>query len=351
VILGSRLVDGVHHVFGGAVKAFGTYLIPSSILARKLKGNFQRAAAVAVAVGLVRLVDRSILELESDEASWMRKYRWALAGALGAGVGLLLDRKLCDSSAILFWSMIRAARCYMPEIPHGSTLGICFSAGTLLSAYLVNPDEVDPAYVRFVNRQTGRTAEMMAKLRLNEGPTLSTCGKLHPGISCTQDKLNVLPGTIFRAIKVYAPLYLVLFAFSKKRNLSHLFINITRSTAFLSACCMIAWSLLCFSNKIKLPFTRIVTFSWLFFSGLAALFERESRRKELAVYSLTYTFESLYKRAIKYNLAIKHPLLNWIIVAICSGLILHNNNQQPAFLMNWLFKCAPNSDHQNSNVK
>lgn len=339
--LGDRLIDALHHVLGGSAKAFFTYWLPFTILRRRLRGNFQRAFACGAAVGVVRLCDRMLQEYAPKEEAttfgWIQKYRLVIAGAVGSSVGILVDTSLSRSTVIVFWCLIRALRCYTPDIPYGSSALMCFCASVILSAYLVDPHELDPGYIKFINRQSHRAPETVRALTKTDA---QPCELIHPGKTCVEDKLALFPINLLTAVKIYIPLYLVFFAFSKKRNVAHLVLNIARSSMFLSTCAFFSWCIVCVLSKFQLPLTRTTIASTLWISGLSALFERESRRKELATYSLTYAIESLYQRALSRNLLITHPLINWFFISMCCGVLLHNHHQQPSYVMRWFFKIS-----------
>ena len=345
------------------MKSFLTYLVPLTLLRRRLSGNYRRAIAASLAVSLVRLIDRLIAIRAQSSDSKLFQLRWLFGGFIGSGTAMLVDQSLCNSTLMVFWCLIRALRCYMPDIRHGSTVGMFFSASVILSAYLMDPDELDPVYIKFLHRQTNRSTENMATLRrvfspssaLHALPALPSlaasdstsslkpfpstpCDCVHPGQSCIADKLRLFPIYVLNSVKVYLPLYLFFFLFSSKRNVHHLGLNIARSTMFLSTCGLLSWCLLCLMSNLGVPITRKSMAAFMWIAGASSLFEGEGRRKEIAAYSLTYALQSLFNRAAKYGLVKPHPLFNWTIIASSCAIMLHHPKQQPAFLMKWLFQ-------------
>lgn len=353
-----------------------------SLLRRRLSGNYRKAVASAVAVAIVRLVDRVIVEVNvgrEDKVAPLVQTRWFLAGLLGSASALLIDSQMCKSTLLVFWSLIRAVRCYAPDVQGGSTAIMMVSAGIILSAYLTDPDELDASYVKFLNRQAGRKPENMAKLRelafeglqtskklALEGrapvrptgphlPILSKiglflglnppvdanhlpCAAVHPGLTCAEDKVSILKISLKRTLRLYVPLHLLFFVVSPKRDVVHLIANIARSSLFLTTCGFISWLLLCLASHLGVPLSRGNACSVVSVAGLAALIERDSRRKEMAAYSLTYAAESLYKRALKFGLVTPSPVLHWVLISLACATMLHNHHQQHPLIMKWLFQ-------------
>lgn len=333
------------HVSGGAIKGFFMYLIPISILRRRLKGNVRRALSFAVFVGGVRFVDmiiRLYCRYKQDGGNkiehFIRKFHMMIAGGLGSFSALLVDPSLYQSSTFMFWCFVRAIRCYLPEVPYASVILMCLTSAQILSTWILYPQQLDPAYLQFLNKHGGRTKEQMKAL-LTQPDT--PCGITHPNSDCHTDVIHYFPQSFKRSIKVYLPVYLVMLLFSKKRNIKHLINNILRSSLFLSLYCTIAWYSACLYYKnIRKKVTRTNLFLHTWAAGLPILLERESRRNELAAYCSTYALDSLYRWGLDSKVIKDRPILNLLIMSLCGAVMLYNHNQQPAILMKWLFKVS-----------
>lgn len=333
------------HVIGGVLKGFFMYLLPISLLRRRLKGNVRRAISFAVFVGGVRSVDMMIrlyCRFKKDGGgrieNLVRKFHMLIAGGLGSFSALLVDPTLYTSSTFMFWCIVRSIRCYLPDVPYGAVIVMCLTAAQILSTWILYPHQLDPAYLKFLNKHGGRTKEQMRGL-LSQPQT--PCEAIHKGRSCTADCIDFYPKSFVRSLKVYLPVYLVMLLFSKKRNIKHLINNILRSSLFLSLYCTIAWYSACFYYKFitkKVTRTNLFLHTWT--AGLPILLEREGRRNELAAYCSTYALDSLYRWGMEKKVIKERPLLNLLIMSLCGAVMLYNHNQQPAILMKWLFKVS-----------
>jgi hypothetical protein len=349
-LFGPSLSDGTIHVVGGALKAATMYWVPVTLYGlvrkRRLESNFRRAIGVGVYVGIVRLVDRIIRlkcrkqqpiadgteEKKLDWEGFVRKYHMMIAGLLGGAFGQLIDPSIYHSTLILFWSIVRAVRCYIPNVPYGSTIVMCLSAMQILSIWIRHPEELDKGYLRFLNAQGLRTPAQLEPLWQEP---MNPCRFTHPGKTCTEDWFSFFPRNFIKASKLYLPVYLVMLIFSKKRNPVHFISNVVRSSTFLATYCTLAWVSACIFYKFTGPVNRkhLMMHTWM--AGLATLIEREGRRNELAAYCATYALDSAYRRLFN-----PIPFIHWIILSICSGIMLHNHTEQPAVLMKWLFKLS-----------
>lgn len=374
-IFGPSLSDGTIHVVGGAIKGALMYWVPVTLYGlvrrRRLESNLRRSLGVGMYVGVVRLVDRlirlhcrkrgssnaegeAVINGQSqppppngstegrresqqqpetgDLEAFIRKYHMMIAGFSGAALGMLVDPSVYESTLILFWSIVRAARCYLPNVPYGSTVVMCLSAMQILSIWIRHPDELDVGYLRFLNSQGMRTRAQLEPLWQEP---MNPCHITHPGKTCVEDWTSFFPRNFLKAVKLYLPVYLVMMLFAKKRNPWHLIQNVGRSSLFLSAYCTIAWASACMFYKFRGPVNRkhLMMHTWI--AGLATPLEREGRRNELAAYCATYALDSAYRKLFP-----QVPLLHYLILCICSAIMLHNHTEQPAVLMKWLFKLS-----------
>lgn len=294
--------------------------------------------AFSIFVGLVRLIDRFFRVIVSkngeDRLFYLKKFHLLIAGTLSAVLALNIDPSIYKSSIIFFWLLIRAIRPYVPYIPFGSTIVMALSSSQILSTWITNPDELDSVYRSFLNFHGGRSSQQMKMLPNIQNP----CHVLHPGMGCINDKIEFFPKSLLRSIKLYLPVYLVLFLVSRSRNPLNFIKNISRSSLFLASYCTLAWLSACSFYKFISPVTRLSLMKHTWVAGLTILIERENRRTELAAYCLTYALDSVNKWAIKSNHIKPHPIFQLLIMSLSSGVMLYNHTQQPAILMKWLFK-------------
>lgn len=140
-----------------------------------------------------------------------------------------------------------------------------------------------------------------------------------------------------KAVKLYAPLHLVLFAMSKRRSVSSFFMNLSRSAVFLTAYCAMALCSGCVIYRF-IPRSRLTLISHTWLAGLPILFERQGRRVELAAYVTTYALDSLYRMTVKRGMVRSggHPIIGRLTLIVCSGLLLHHAGQLPPLISQWL---------------
>lgn len=353
-MFGPSVSDASVHVLGGATKAALMYWIPVTLWKRRLHGNSRRAIAIGVYVGMVRLVDRLIRlhcrKPDHDVVDWEGKIRRAhmmIAGFIGAAIALLVDPSIYQSTLILFWSIVRALRVYIPNVPYGSTIVMCLSASQILSAWIRHPEDLDKGYFGFLLRQGMRKpcptrpepVRKVLALMHYPHPMTDPCDIVHPGKSHIRDLLEFWPDNFLRSVKLYLPVYLVMLLFSRRRNPVHFITNVAQSSAFLATYCTLAWGSSCLASSLfpGVEWNRgpLMMHTWM--AGLGLLIERDARRPELAAYCATYAFDSIYRRFVKKP----SGFLHWLILCICSSVMLHNHTHQPAMLMKWLFKLVP----------
>lgn len=342
------------HVLRGFIKAFLVYLVPITVLKRKLGlAQIRRAFALGVFVSGVRVVD-SVLKLThspegegesaAKEITFLRKYSLGIAAGLSSFVAITIDGELPQSILVLMWAVARAFRACIPDslnFPGASTLVMCLSASRLLTAYVWTPGELTPSYYKFLVLHGGKSEKNVLDILKHGGP--NGCGTIHPGQRCSQHFVNFWLEEYIRACKIYVPVFTLSLILSHKRNLVHWGTNILRSSAFLATYCSFAWWFsMCIYNGyiMKGNMTKIHYYFSLWFAGLSTLIEREPRRVELATYCFTYAGDSLLRGLEKKGFPILFPTLNLFILSICTGLMVHNHDQQPKEIMRFLFKLS-----------
>jgi hypothetical protein len=264
----------------------------------------------------------------------LRRWRFAIAGALGAVVLSSLDNEFV-SSLLLSWTVVRALRCLVPAVNYGPTAFMCLSAGQILSSWIAAPNAVDPSYFRFLTIHGGQSKQTMATLLALPRDLCVT----HPGLGCHEHLAVFWPEGFGRALKVYSPLYLAFFLFSRQKlaALPRLAGNVARSSAFLATYCTLAWYSGCLFYRVSPQVSRAKLFVHCMLAGLATLIERPGRRTELASYCCTYALHSIYLQLRKRNLVRPSQSLGTLTFAISLAIILHNHSALPSFLTSWLF--------------
>jgi hypothetical protein len=84
-------------------------------------------------------------------AQLVRKYHLGIAGGIGGLLAVLVDGNLHKSSIVLFWCLVRASRTFLPEVPYGSVIMMCLTAGQILATWIARPKDVDPSYLKFLD--------------------------------------------------------------------------------------------------------------------------------------------------------------------------------------------------------
>lgn len=283
----------------GVGRGFLLYFLPVTVLRRQVKKSvLRRSLAIGGFCGIVRLIRYYTQYRDDKEAKcfkdarnknynliiriiqWIRgvvyKYPCHVAGAIGALAGVALDPSLAESQLFSIWLLVRAVRCIAPTIPHAATAAMCISASQILSSYIKAPNHLDSSYYRFLKIHGGQGKETLHTLLTRDDIT-KICTVIHPGKSCTHYWFIFFFQEFRRAMKVYAPLYVVFFLFSRSKNITFLVQNLLRSSAFLALYCTLAWISGCVFHKFfrNTPISRTTLFLHASFSGLATLVERK----------------------------------------------------------------------------
>eukprot|EP01089_Gocevia_fonbrunei_P002163 TRINITY_DN12156_c0_g1_i1.p1 TRINITY_DN12156_c0_g1~~TRINITY_DN12156_c0_g1_i1.p1 ORF type:complete len:428 (-),score=52.24 TRINITY_DN12156_c0_g1_i1:31-1314(-) len=365
-----RLADPAWvYVLRGMAKGFLIYVLPISVFARKISG-IRRGIALSVFIGIVRAFSRLLAWMNVPQGKWVKsKLGGALtsrgiklpvhgiSGAIAAFISIRFIDPTFLNSTFVFWCLVRSFRTLpLPHIPHADTIIMCLSAAQILSTWIVSPQDLPKGYLRFLNHHGQKDSPAC-----NSNTILRQdfCGVVHPGQSHIGHFIVFITQGFLQAWKVYAPLYAVLFVFARKKNFKHLILNILQSSLFLCMYCGTAYLSGCiFYNTIwKISWFRNLfggigrasfnTHLWT--SGLALLFERESRRPELSAYCLTFALESLYRYFIQKGTVSYSPALLTLLICTAAGIILQNHAKQPQVVMNWLFGLCPDP-HQNQTI-
>lgn len=284
----------------------------------------------------------SIDELAAGLWGVRRTARWRplVAGAL-AGPSLLLTGRDTRHTSLALYILVRAAvlaaRCGIksPRLgwlfrpltwQHGDVFLMCLSCSQILYAWIVEPSTLPPSYLAFLNKHGGKSTAVITRVKdvasprrpladlapldaanMARGIAARTdpymkvpCGMLHPGEGCLPHFLLFLRKAYLRAIPVYLPVYVVPALLVHRKALLHRPLPIlaktakgaVRSSFFLAFFCSSAWLWTCCIHQLLQRCDDMTLAVGTFPAGLAVLFEKKSRRMELALYCLSRAAES-----------------------------------------------------------
>ena len=136
------------------------------------------------------------------------------------------------------------------------------------------PAHLDGSYVKFLNGQAGIKASIVRKLRTTQ--MIRPCETFHPNELCVFYLARFFKDGFVRALRVYAPLYVVFFLFSKSKNVVYLVQNLIRSSAFLAIYCTLAWGSCCTFHHLfpSTAMSRKNIFLYTWVAGISTLIER-----------------------------------------------------------------------------
>jgi hypothetical protein len=264
---------------------------------------------------------------------------------------------------------------YLPKFQHADTLLMALSSAELMYSYLFHHDIIEPSYRKFLDIHSGKTREVCEGIiLLKDGAAgLFSNEKVINGIqahrvaaglkaldyfssnlpcelqhghtsSCGLELLHFLYSGIVRALYVYVPVYtipLVLFRWKSLfsaplSSLSHTFLNISRSSLFLSSYCGLCWYsadlLWTIFGYHKAPKAAIIGFC----GGLAVLLENKHRRIELALYVLAQSLQTAYIRLYNARRVPYFPHFESLLFILSTAIILrafaaNDSNLRPGY--------------------
>lgn len=250
------------------------------------------------------------------------------------------------NSVIVLWLLIRAIRYTLPfSVPYGDVIVMCLSATQILSTWIRCPWEHAPSYWKFLNKHGGDVgpgkAIQLDPLFETSPPISNGCSIIHPGMDCYTHAVKFWIAGLKRAFPVYLPIHLFGLIFSQKRSLTYFLENMIRSTVFLSTYCTSAWLGACiWLNYVKSGVTKKNIYCVLWIPGLAILFERPGRRKELAAYCLTHAFNTIWNY-FKQRYGVKSR--DWVstfLLTLSLTVIFQYHQELPKFMTRHLFGIA-----------
>ena len=227
------------------------------------------------------------------------------------------------------------------SITHGDTLLMCAASCQVLWSWLLEPQTLPSAYVKFLDHHGGKGRSILDAIRsaakhgqwydhihqvrewhassrsagaigcertAAEWPFDPTCCNpmhiSHPHQDPLTHFLAFFPSGIARSIRVYVPIYLVPALFIHRGSLlrrdkalsvaARAGVGILRSSLFLATYCSSAWLALDVIHALK-PDGRANMWTIMattLFPGLAVFIEKPSRRLDLGIYVATRALES-----------------------------------------------------------
>eukprot|EP01096_Ripella_sp_DP13-Kostka_P015022 TRINITY_DN6911_c0_g1_i1.p1 TRINITY_DN6911_c0_g1~~TRINITY_DN6911_c0_g1_i1.p1 ORF type:complete len:399 (-),score=141.35 TRINITY_DN6911_c0_g1_i1:77-1273(-) len=326
-------------MYSGAMTAIKKGKIDKSII--------RRATALGMFAAVTRILDR-LLKDSSKDLENNHRLRRAICGGFGTLSAILIDNTFVNSILVM-WTMLRALHSIWPTsltLPHSSTISMCFSATQILTSWYMSPEDLNRRYLSMLNVHGGKSIKDCVS-KFTAGNLVNSCAVSHPGHNCGVHFFQFFGAGMLRAVKLYAPLYVVILLVSKPHSIQHAILNTLRSSVFLSLYCTLAWASICFSNWIapNAIHTRASMYSHLWIAGLSTLVERSSRRTELAIYCATYALDSLYNRLGNLKVLKKHdPILGSTLLIFSVSVLLYYS-RAPAVLIKWLLDMDVKLDH------
>jgi len=277
-------------------------------------------------------------------------YGRAISGGIATGVSLLIDNSM-RTSVVITWLLVRALRFSLPSIKHGDIIIMCLSASQILSSWIRAPEDLAPSYLHFLYHQGGKSKKLL-KIYLPGNPIQAIpCDYSHPGYSCWSHVPYYFLGGLRRALPVYIPVHLISLFLSRRKSLSIFFLNLIRSSMFLSGYCTLAWFSSCMYFRMYPGVTRKKLLVCTWFSGLSLLLEHPSRRPELAAYCLTHAIHSIWNFGKKKKYVSPNNFMASLLMMISIGILLHHWKNQPQFITKYLYGLNSKKETKNKPQK
>jgi len=227
----------------------------------------------------------------------------------------------------------------LPSIgPAGPVLFMCLSASQLLSSWIKAPQDLNRAYLSFLDWQGGIIKADRYFTRRETLPILRPCWLVHPNHNCEEHLVYFFADGLLRAARLYAPLHAMLTLMSKEKSVGYFMENMVRSCVFLAGYCSAAWYSACLVHRIlpKVGVSRLSLMLHTWIAGLFVMLERPGRQVELALYCSTYALDSVYKffKTTELGKTFRLPLR--LIIVLSMSALAHCYYNQPSFIICWL---------------
>jgi Tim17/Tim22/Tim23/Pmp24 family len=289
------------------------------------------------------------------------KYNSWIAGLL-AGTSILIDDG-GRRSTIALWILSRALdllwrhnvnRGRLPDVPYGSVLAFCLSSCQVMWAWGLEPYALPSGYHKWISARGGLDDRVVRGVRHitrfkqpdveswcaenniphwnPPNPTLMPCSVLHPlePHSCTLHAIKRWFIGFKTSIPVYTTVHgLPLIIFRLKQLMAEPLTCTLRtakaicySTSFITSFQTIYWITFCSVRKLANRDTTWAHFSAGFMAGLSLLWEKESRRGELALFTIPRAIDSAWKILKRYKMVrdVKHA--ETFIFAISAAFVM-----------------------------
>eukprot|EP01127_Copromyxa_protea_P023255 TRINITY_DN8662_c0_g1_i1.p1 TRINITY_DN8662_c0_g1~~TRINITY_DN8662_c0_g1_i1.p1 ORF type:complete len:368 (+),score=19.79 TRINITY_DN8662_c0_g1_i1:32-1135(+) len=321
----------------GFCKGFLLWFIPIVLFRRSTQGLTR-----ALALGTFAAVVRAQLRLKDKWAkpgTLLEKYSYAIMGFNGGATFLLLDRDIHKNSVLVFWILVRSLYNALPSIgPYGPAICMCLSASQLLGSWIKAPQELDQNYLGFLDWQSGvMRPDRIWAAKQTVPPVRRPCFLVHPNQSCETHFVYFFIDGLFRAMRLYFPLHLMLTLMSKDKSIPQFLENLLRSCVFLAGYCSMAWYSACTVHRVlPIGVSRLSLMLHTWVAGLFILCERPRRQVELAMYCSTYALDSVYKFIRTTELGKTFSLPRRLIMLCSLSILSHYHMHQPHFVTRWL---------------
>ncbi|XP_071114487.1 transmembrane protein 135-like [Haliotis cracherodii] len=254
---------------------------------------------------------------------------FAVARALGAGVSTLVTRE------------------HVRKVPYSETMAFCLCCGFLVYCTALRPSVLAKGYyhsiLKWSRDYTDTKLDLLFRLPSDHFISCQE-GGLH-AYSCTRHAFWDFLCSLSSFVKLYLPIHVTpivifrrhLIVEKPKDVILSLLRNLVMSGAFLSTMVMLAKYVICLQrNFIRKPpplppFVPIVAG---FVCGLGVLFERESRRKELALFLVPHSLHALYNMEVKSKVKVlsRIPQGYVLLYSLSMMVVMHAYERHPESL-------------------
>eukprot|EP00884_Botryococcus_braunii_P003174 jgi/Botrbrau1/12858/Bobra.0188s0001.1 len=323
--------------------------------------------------GVYVCVDEGIAAVlgKKRTASWR-----AFAAGLTAGPTILLTGSKARHDSLAIYILLRGitllVRCgnkpnapawvrklLMPtRMEHGDTLLMCLCTAQIAYSWIIKPHTMPPSFIAFLNHHGGHdnyfyvAAKELAERNAEGLPVTHLqglkgtvhehiisavpCPWAHPGQNCDEAAITFFPAAYLRALPVYLPVYIAPAILVHRKALFEgpeavkiwikLLKGVARSSLFLAGYCTFAWRGACTGFQLTQNFTPFTLAAFAWTGGLATLFEKKSRRMELATYCLARCIESFGLCLEEWGLVtprVLPPRMDVALFSIAAACIMH----------------------------
>ncbi|KAK3589354.1 hypothetical protein CHS0354_009998 [Potamilus streckersoni] len=347
--------------FGSGVGLFAGFKLVSALMRNPFREKFPNIPQVIMSKDCARFAAflglyPSLYELTLDLVQRFRgrKDDWnsGIAGGL-AGLSIVVEEPTRRRVVCLF-AIARAIgallstlvkRDKIPIIPHTDTLFFCACCSLLVYCNALKPQYLFEGYYRSVLKWSrDYTDKKLHSLFRATNDHFVTCNEvgLHKD-TCTMHAIKDVLWSFPAFAKLYIPIHVTpVLVFRQKlvwqkpmKVLKSLIQNIVMSTTFLASMVMLAKYVICLLRNVQHrppPLPGYIPAIAGFTAGLGVLFERASRRKELALFLVPHSLYALYLWAKEAGLVRHIPYSSVVLYALSMASVMHAYEREPESL-------------------